>query len=281
MKIGFIGAGKVGRALGIYFHSKGLEVTGYNSLDEKDAIDASTRVLGSALSLSELVELSDIIFITVNDDHIESVAKAIVNECNPKNKIFAHTSGAHSSHTIDVILKMGGTTASIHPLQSFADVDLVQDMLPDTAFSVEGIGERYLEFKSWMSLWTDNWFEIKAEDKGRYHMAAAIVSNYLVSVLNYGIGVMESIGLSEKSAIDALKPLIDGSIKNVYEKGKVHSLTGPISRGDIQTIENHLSVLEDDEKELYKMLGLKTLDIAREKEPELKMRLDALEKILK
>ena len=78
-------------------------------------------------------------------------------------------------------------------------------------------------------------------------------------------GLPSSTGFSEKEAINALYPLMLNNIKNVGKKGIRESLTGPIERGDSETIIRHMNCLNQEDKELYKLLSKKLVNIAKEK----------------
>jgi len=77
-----------------------------------------------------------------------------------------------------------------------------------------------------------------------------------------------SLGLSSDDAVRAFWPLVKGTIRNIESKGTVQSLTGPIARGDIGTVEKHLSALQENLEiliEFYCRTGLLTVDVALKK----------------
>ena len=77
----------------------------------------------------------------------------------------------------------------------------------------------------------------------------------------------------------ALEQLFIGNAKNVVDSGTVGALTGPVERADDGTVYKHLSQLNDNDREIYRLLSKELIDIAREKNPERSY--DALENILK
>ena len=77
--------------------------------------------------------------------------------------------------------------------------------------------------------------------------------------------VLKDCGFNEEEALEALYPLIINNIKNVQERGIVNSLTGPIERGDVETINNHLQCFKEADRELYRLLSRKLLAIAKKK----------------
>lgn len=277
MKIGFVGAGKVGSALGRDFYQKGIAVSGYFSLDFSHSQAAASLTASQAFSsIAELIHASDIVFLTVNDDAIQTVVKMLMKEpktCFEK-KIIAHTSGVHASNVLQPLDELGAALYAVHPLQAFASVEQALSLLGGTVFSVEGTGLSSIDGEptalnaagegmlNFMAKTSYDFFVIKAEDKARYHAAAVISSNYLVATLDFALSQFEKIGCSKAFAMKALSPLIQGTIDNIDRYGTVEALTGPIARGDVNTIKKHLACLDSEEVSLYRALGRKTLALA-------------------
>ncbi len=261
-KIGFIGAGKVGQTLGHYFISKGIEVSGYYSLSEGDtAIAADFTGTKSYRYLETLLEENGIVFITVSDDAIDTVAgqcaeiiKDHLQDSHYKETLFVHTSGVHTSELLTAHELEG---YSLHPLESFP-----QAMRRETLnlMSLEGHSDKDELFEALLEVADIEFFRIKAHQKAQYHAAAAIASNYLVTTLAYATEQLEAIGLTPDMAMQALFPLIQGTVDNIRRLGLEKALTGPIKRGDLKTVEKHLGHLTD--ATLYRALGVKTVLLA-------------------
>ena len=107
----------------------------------------------------------------------------------------------------------------------------------------------------------NRYFMRNIEDSGKYHLANVFVSNLVLSLLHIGTGYLRKLGLSENDAIEALYPLITGNIESIYKKGFNNSLTGPVARGDIKTIEKHLEVLKYEDKNIYNSLSINLLKL--------------------
>lgn len=265
MKIGFIGAGAVGKSLGIFFDDMDNSVSGYYSKTMAHSILAAGKIAAMAYdTLNDLVSNNDMIIIAVNDDAIESVVRDLMKI--PESllkKYILHTSGVHTSEVLAPLRSKGARVLSLHPVQSFADPEQAQKTIPGTYFSIEGdLDEVVL---NWLTSYKIKYFKIDKENKIKYHLAAVAVSNYLVATLDFGTKQFESLGYTKEFALEALWPLIEGTLSNVRQFGSVQALTGPIARGDLKTIENHLSVLSGLERELYSKLGEYTVEIALEK----------------
>lgn len=267
MKIGFIGAGKVGSAFAKYLKNCNQDVIGFYSKSPESISKACQFVGGvQGFTLKELVNVSDLIFITTSDDQISVLAEEIVGlKLELRDKRFCHMSGAHSIETLKPLKKAGGFCYSLHPLQAFANSEDAFEKLPVTVFSFETIKEDE-EMLSLLKAIGNKYFTIDSKDKSLYHMAACIISNYLVTILDQGFKVLQAIGVNETLATEAFLPLINGTIDNVVKLGTEQALTGPISRGDLETVKTHLKAVEGDEglKSFYTYIGRLTTELAKE-----------------
>ncbi|HBV96188.1 MAG: NADP oxidoreductase [Peptococcaceae bacterium BICA1-7] len=269
-KIAIIGAGKVGSALAILLSERGYKVSGVASKSFDSAVKLASRVEAPAFEKpEEAAQNADIVFITTPDREIENVSRHITGRGGiAPGRIVAHTSGAHSSDFLAGVREKGGLAVSIHPLQSFADVEAAMGNLPGSYFALEGDPEALPAAERMVSDLKGRSFYIDARDKALYHAAACIASNYLVSIMHLSTGLYEKFGLSREEAYRALLPLIQGTISNIEKVGPVQALTGPVARGDSSTIEGHLPSLAgvgSEEESLYRTLGSYTVRVALEK----------------
>ncbi|QXM07091.1 Rossmann-like and DUF2520 domain-containing protein [Crassaminicella indica] len=270
MKIGFVGAGKVGCAFGTYLKKHGFEIYGYFSKTFASAERAARLTESKAvLDLAELVKNIDILFITTSDDAIKKVCDYLVEKkLLSEGKILVHMSGAASSNILKNAKEAGCFIYSLHPLQAFADIQKAVDDLKNTFFSIEGDEEKLHVLENILKTLGNPYFKLTDNQKSIYHMAACVVSNYLVTLMDYGLSLFASIGIDERQGYKALYPLIEGTIKNIDRLGTKEALTGPIARGDVGTIKNHIAALKDNVEALdfYKFMALKTIELAKNKD---------------
>lgn len=269
-KIAVVGAGKVGSALALLLSRQGYPVAGVASRSIESARRVAEELkVPATVNPEEVTAGADVVFITTPDRVIASVAEEITvrGGFRPGQVVF-HTSGAHSADEVGAVRRSGALAASLHPLQSFADIKMAMENLPGSYFALEGdaaalpLAGRIVEDLGGKS------FSIAAEDKPLYHAAACIASNYLVSLMHLATGLYSRFGLTRAEAFEALFPLIRGTIKNISQVGPPHALTGPVARADGPTLEGHLKVLKDvggQELDLYSKLGLYTVRVALEK----------------
>ena len=267
MKIGIIGAGKVGISLGYVLRSNGIDVIGISDVTH-EALDTARGFLGVdtlyTADNKRIVDACDVIAIAVQDRLIGEAAQSIATKTGDlSGKLFFHTSGADSSSILKPLEQKGAHVGSLHPLQTFPDIESAIDVLPDTSIFIEGddrardvlrfIGEN-LGAKVYV---------ISGEDKVYYHLAAVFVCNLFSALMQAGADIMKRIDINFEPFI----PIIRATMKNIETKGPLAALTGPIVRGDDKTIESHLAAISDlpTHKEIYVALSKMAFEMARER----------------
>jgi predicted short-subunit dehydrogenase-like oxidoreductase (DUF2520 family) len=202
------------------------------------------------------------VFITTPDDAIAQVCSQVRWH---EGQSVLHCSGAHSVDILEPAKEHGAAVGSFHPLQTFAGVDQAIKNLSGSTFALEAEEPLLSTLKDLVSLLNGSWVELKPGDKVLYHAAAVFACNYLVTLVKLALDLWQDFGVSSKEATKALLPLLRGTISNIDNVGLPNCLTGPIARGDLGTIEKHLSALEVRRPSLisvYKELGLQTVPIA-------------------
>ncbi len=266
MIIGFVGAGKVGTSFGKYLNQNGFSVAGYYSRSRQSALAASEYTASRCFTkIEDLVQTVDGIFVTTGDDQIGPACRHVVDSVDSlQGKFMVHMSGVLSSEVLCSAADKGAKIFSLHPLQAFADIDRAQNDLKETVFGIEGNSDLNI-LKSILDKTGNRYITLRPEQKTRYHMVACIVSNYLVTLLGFGLDLFDSIGIDKKKGMNALLPMIRGTVENVEQLGPDKALTGPIARGDLQTIKKHLENFnskEEDTADFYTLLCRKTLELA-------------------
>jgi len=269
-KIAVVGAGKVGSALALLLNRQGYPVTGVASKHITSANRVAQQLnVPATVKPEEVTAGAEVVFITTPDRVIAQVAAEIdeLGGFKPGQVVF-HTSGAHAADEVGAARRSGALAASLHPLQSFADVKMAMENLPGSYFALEGDQEALPLAEQIVKDLGGKSFFIAARDKSLYHAAACIASNYLVSLMHFATGLYSRFGLSREEAFAALFPLVRGTINNISQVGPASALTGPVARGDGPTLAGHLEALNEvgaQELELYCKLGLYTVKVALEK----------------
>ena len=269
MKIGIIGAGKVGCSIGKYLTEHGFSVAGYCSKSRKSVEEAATFTNTKACdSLAELVAESTILFLTTPDGALESVWNELKKE-SIQNKIVCHFSGSLSSDLFSNREEYGVSAASFHPMYAFSDKFTSYRQLNTARLTMEGSSKAV---KVMQELFGDELhhkiFMLKASDKVKYH-AAAFASNYVVGIFDVALGLLKDCGFTDEDAVSLLGPLTMGNVKSVIENGTLEALTGPVIRNDTGTVKKHIEALEGtDALKIYKSVGERLVKMSEKKNPD-------------
>ena len=265
MKTGIIGAGRVGCSLGKYFRSKNADLVGYYDTNAAAAKEAAAFTQTAGFDqVQQLVRESDILFITTPDSLLVPVWEEIKGMSH-RNQIICHCSGALSSDSFSKDEHMTVSCCSIHPMLPFSNRFSSYEQLNNAFFTVEGdkkasdvLCELFRSFGNEVCI-------IDKSKKAKYHAAASILSNQVIAVLDMGYSLLTECGFTREEALRATSQLVTKNIENVIANDCSAALTGPIERGDAQTIKKHLDCLSRDDAKLYKMLAERLVRIAKNK----------------
>jgi len=266
-----IGCGKVGTALANF-----LTQAGYRSAGMASKTLASARNAADIAGTAKFSEINwdisrpaDIIFITTPDSVIAEACLQIANHGGfSEQSIVFHCSGSLSSRILSPAQQCGAAIGSIHPLQSFASKQISKNPFKDIIISAEGDPKAVSAARTISMDLGGQFMEIKTEAKTLYHASAVVVSNYLVTLLDLAFKLIKDAGVPADQAFKLLKPLIDGTLSNIETVGIPQALTGPIERGDAETIVTHMDEIQSKKPELlplYRQLGIHTIGIATAK----------------
>lgn len=266
IRIGFIGAGRVGVSLGKYFMEKGRKIGGYYSLSPESAKWAAEFTKSTYYeSLQQIISDCDMILFTVPDDTICSVWEKVKPYVS--GKIIAHCSGLHSSNIFSDIGETNSFAYSIHPLMAVSSRETSWRELSKALFTIEG-DETYLQKVVEMFQKMGNRTRvISAESKTKYHAAAAVSSNYMTALFFMAQNLFEECGFKEEEARRELYALAKGNLDHILADGCVSALTGPLERNDLATVKKHMDALSPEMREVYQANASYLIQVAEKKNP--------------
>ena len=277
-KIAVLGAGRLGTTIAYAIKQKKkeeLKIISISSMTQK-SLDQAKKIFGKKAKdiyftkdNQKAAQKADIIFICTPDDAISSVCEELYKKKKNTKKTVIHFSGSKPLNVLKKAKENGDCIASIHPLKSFASIKEAINTLSKTEYGITYIdGEGKETTKKIVDLLEGNSIYVKDEAKTVYHAAACIASNYLVTLIDYAVYINEKIGIKPQTSTRGLLNLIEGTVENIKKLGTNKALTGPIARGDIGTIEDHLKILNNILKKknikIYSTMGEKTADLAKE-----------------
>jgi len=263
-----VGCGKVGTILAKQMIASGYPLIGLasKSLSSAQKTAAETKTTCFSDIPWEFTPSADIVFITTPDGTIQETSRKIAeNKGFKPGAVVLHCSGALPSTILAPAKTCGASIGSMHPLQSFASSESNANPFKGIVAAIEGeesaiqIARQIAADLGCVSL------TIKTDAKTLYHAAAVVASNYLVALQDLAFKLLQISGIPKKNTYQVLGPLINGTLSNIEKVGTVKALTGPIVRGDAETVKKHVDEISSKAPELlslYRALGRYTVTIA-------------------
>ena len=274
--VAIIGAGRVGGAVGRLLAQAGYAVTAVATRSRETA-EQARAFIGAGEPLTDAGKAAasaDIILITTPDGAIKSVCDSIAaGKGFRTGAVVVHMSGAQTLDLLDAAKGCGAYRAVIHPLQSVPSMDLGARNIPGSYFRVETDPEaartvrELVKTLGGIELVMPKWHSDKSS-AALYHAGAAAVSNFFVALVDFGLRYYQALGADKGEALKAVLPLIEGTLANIESAGIPDALTGPIMRGDIETVRGHIEAMKVRAPELlplYRELARHTVMVAQDK----------------
>ncbi len=269
-RLNFIGCGQLGKTLGSLWRDNAAIHIGEVLTRSKTSAESAVNTMGAGIPIENFDSLqrADIYLIACGDDFIESCSQQLAasGKLHDGDVVF-HCSGAQSSTLLQACKNQGALTASIHPIKSFANLELALASFAGTYCGVEGDEAALAILSPLFSKIGAHLLPIHAEHKTLYHAASVIASNYLVVLQEMSILTFEKAGIERDAAMAVLQPIVSGTVDNVFRLGTSEALTGPIARGDDKVVSAQLSAMENWDSDLaniYKCLGKLAVPLATE-----------------
>jgi len=266
--LNIVGCGNVGQALGRLWARNGALVV-QDVLNR--SLDSATRAvsfIGAGRAVDNYTELrpADIYMIGTNDDQIVPCVEALTRagKITPGTILF-HCSGARPSSELKPVIGADKFVASIHPIRSFASPAHVADTFAGTYCGAEGDAEAIDVLSKGFSAIGAQIVPLNAAFKIIYHSAAVFACNYLVTLLDVAQQAYVKAGVPEEVALRLMEPLVKETVENVFRLGPSDALTGPIARGDVETVVKQYRAVGHWNQRfgaLYKTLGKLTKNLA-------------------
>lgn len=264
--LNIIGAGHVGRVLGKLLSGRFAvqDVLTRSAASAQEAV-AFMGAGGAVLSL-ESMRPADVWLLAVNDDQIAPVCARLAAGRTLDGAVVFHCSGAKSSAELAQAQSSGAAVASVHPIRSFADPVRVAAHFAGTFCGIEGDERALAQLTPALEAIGARPVAIEASAKTVYHAASVFASNYLVTLLDAALRAYQAAGIPAEVARELARPLASESMANVFRIGPEAALSGPIARGDMETVARQQQALNEwDEPtgRLYQALVLATTDLAK------------------
>jgi predicted short-subunit dehydrogenase-like oxidoreductase (DUF2520 family) len=231
---------------------------GRKALNEPDAITAGP--------IPPFFAGATVVYVTVRDAQLEEVLASLASTPMSPGAVVLHASGAAEPAALAALRAQGHPCGTFHPLFAFTDPARAAAGIGSAWFGIDGDPRAREASRTLASALGARTLEIPAGEKVRYHAAAVFVSNFPALLMASGEKLLGKIGLMPDDARAALMPLFAAAAENVKAKPSAQALTGPIVRGDVDTVRKHVAALKATPELLafYRALSTAAVELARE-----------------
>jgi predicted short-subunit dehydrogenase-like oxidoreductase (DUF2520 family) len=244
-RIAIVGAGRLGTTLAERLAEAGYKITEIITRNDSRShaiVQRLARRVGAAARTSSRAKLdADVVWFCVPDSQIAVAARDLSGH-GWRKKVAFHSSGALSSDDLTVLRERGASVASLHPLMTFVNKSKLN--LQGVPFAIEGDAATVRVARRIIGDLGGDAFRIRKQNKIAYHTFATMICPLLVSLLTASEKVASLAGMSPYLARTRMMPILNQTLANYAKLGPAASFSGPIVRGDAETIAQHMKSLE-------------------------------------
>ncbi len=264
LRIGFMGAGRLGQALAWSLTQAGLKVVAVSSRQEAHARALASPIKDCAcMAPQAVVDACDLVFVTTPDSVIGTTCEGLTWRAG---QAVVHCCGVTEVGVLAHALSQGASIGGFHPMQTFGDPHAAAQSLPGCTITVEA--EQPELMQGLLALvqrlhCVPNC--LPAGMRGCYHAAAGYTSQFINALFDQAVRLWQSWGATEEEALRALLPLAQGTLSAIQSAGVARGMPGPVSRGDLSSIEKHLAAIAPmgpEMRDFYKTLCAVTVPLA-------------------
>lgn len=255
-RIGLIGPGRLAFGLAQALHRVGEPIAAIAGRNDAHVQALAHEVGAQACTTPQaLLDRCDLVLITVADQAIAEVVSAL--DWRPDHAV-VHVSGATELNAMHHAASQGAQLGGFHPLQSFSHPDIAAQALAGSTITIEAdapLRQRLVALAERLDCRVNL---LPHGARVRYHAAANYASAFNVALLHEACRLGASWGADERQMLDALLPLLKGTVAALERQSLKASVTGPVARGDQDTVTRHLealSALDGEMAALYRTLS--------------------------
>ncbi len=266
LPIAIVGSGRVAASLGRLLRDRGVPVVGIASRDLGHARSAAAFIGGvAAMELEAIPSLAQRVLIAVSDSAITEVAMRLTN-AGFNRGVALHTAGSRGTEALLPLSAAGVSIGVLYPLQTFPTPEQGLRDLPGSYFALTGDPSAMAWAREIVELVPGHILSSQPAHWGLFHAAAVLASNYQATLMDAALETLEAGGVARAEGLAALSSLARATLNNVLRTGPQSALTGPISRGDVETVRRNreaLTAVSPATQDLYRAAGQRTIPIAR------------------
>ncbi len=243
-RVGVIGAGRVGAVLAAALRARGYEIAAVAGESDASRTRIATLLPGVRVTKPTAVSrAADLLLLTVPDDMLSNVVTMLAaSGAIREGQYVVHTSGKHGLDVLEPARDCGAHVLAMHPAMTFTGTEVDLDRLPGCVFGVTAAPDTKALAETLASDFAASITWVAEERRALYHAGLAHGANHLVTLVSQAMEMLSASGSEDPAA--TLRPLLTAALDNALSYGDA-ALTGPIVRGDVETVRAHLADLAD------------------------------------
>jgi predicted short-subunit dehydrogenase-like oxidoreductase (DUF2520 family) len=244
LRVGIVGAGRVGAVLGAALRRAGHEIVAVSAVSDLSRLRAEALLPGVPVrSVPEVISDVDLVLLAVPDDVLPGLVAGLVDTGTiHAGQFVAHPSGRYGIEVLAPVTRVGAIPLALHPVMTFTGTSVDLSRLADCPFGVTSadavrpVAEALVVEMGGDPVW------VPEDARALYHAAVVFGANYLMTVVLQSLDLLREAGIGEPERLMA--PLLSASLDNALRHGDA-ALTGPVARGDARTVGDHLERMRD------------------------------------
>ena len=264
-RVFILGAGRAGRGLARAFSASGLHVLGLHGRRAEPPSDDMPGV--SAGTIPPAVRKATVVLVAVRDGQLDGALRELLGAGLSRETVLLHASGASDPAALVEVRAAGHPAGTFHPLLPLADPGAAPRLFRGAWVGIDGDVAARTAARRLAERLGAHALEIPPGEKPRYHAAAVFASNFPTVLAALAVRLLGDAGADREQAWAATRALLAAASANLEGRSPAAALTGPIARGDVETIRSHIAALESESEALdaYVALSRVALDLASER----------------
>jgi predicted short-subunit dehydrogenase-like oxidoreductase (DUF2520 family) len=242
LKVGIIGPGRAGTALGRALTLAGHQVTAASAVSAASVERVRHFFPGAVVTdPAGVLAAADLVLLTVPDDVLPGLVEGLASTGAPyAGRLVAHASGAHGIRVLEPATRAGGLPLALHPVMTFTGREDDTDRIKGVSFGVTAPDPlRAVAEVLVLEMGGEPVF-IAEENRALYHAALAFAANHLVTMVTQSASLLRAAGAEHPGRM--LGPLLGAALENALRFGDA-GLSGPVARGDDGTVAAHVAAI--------------------------------------
>ena len=244
LRVGIIGPGRVGAALGVALTRAGHQVVAVAAVSDTSVQRARDHFPAARVAEpADVIAAADLVLLTVPDDALPGlIAGLAATGAAVGGRLLAHTSGRYGAGVLEPATRLGALPLALHPVMTFTGRSDDIQRMHGICFGITAPDQLRPAAEALVIEMGGEPVFIAEENRGLYHAALASAANHLVTLVTESCDLLQAAGAADPARM--LSPLLFAALDNALRLGDA-GLTGPVARGDAGTVAGHLETLRD------------------------------------